>query len=74
MRRLSLTRILRVLRHAPYLCALRLPRPLVPALSALIIAMLFHASQLIGTRYRELLSVAQPWHTSTLLLPTIEFA
>ena len=74
MKRLSLTPILRVLPHAPYLCALPLPRSLVPASLALVIAILFSASQLIGTCGRELLSVAQPRHTSTPLLPTIEFA
>jgi len=73
MRRLSLTRILRVLRHAPYLCVLPLPRLLVPASSALVIAILFHASHPIGTWCRELLCVAHPRHTSTPLLPTIEF-
>jgi hypothetical protein len=66
MKRLSLTRILRVLRHAPYLCVLPLPRSLVSASSALVIATLFYASQLIGTWCRELLSVAQsPAHLNT---------
>ena len=73
MKRLSLTRILRALRHAPYLSVLPMPRPLIPHSSALVIAILFHASQLIRTWCRDLLSVVQPRHTSTPLLPTIEF-
>ena len=41
MKRLSLTRILRVLRHAPYLCVLPLHQSLVPASSGMVIAILF---------------------------------
>jgi hypothetical protein len=51
-----------------------LPKSLLPASSALVIVILFRGSQLIGTWCREWLSVAQSWHTSTPLLPTIEFA
>ena len=73
MKRLSLTRILRVLRHAPYLCVLPSPRSLLSSSSALVMVILFSASQLVDTWCRELLSVAQSRHTSTPLLPTIEF-
>src|SRR2546429_6865977 len=73
MKTLSPTRIFRVLRHAPYLCVLPLPKSLLPASSALVIVILSCGSQPLGTGCRELLSVAQSRHTSTPLLPTIEF-
>jgi hypothetical protein len=73
MKRLSLTRILHVLTHAPYLCVLPLPKSLLPPSSALVILILFRVGQLIHTWFRELLSVAPSRHTSTPLLPTIEF-
>jgi hypothetical protein len=66
MKRLFLTRILRVLRHAPYLCVLPLHQSLVPASSGMVIAILFCGSKLIGTWSRQLLSVAQsPAHLNT---------
>jgi len=73
MKRLFLTRILRVLRHTPYVCALPLLRSLLPASPAVVVAILSRGSQLPGTCGREWLSVAQSRHTSTPLLPTIQF-
>src|SRR5205823_9298522 len=68
MKTLSPTRIFRVLRHAPYLCVLPLPKSLLPASSALVIVILSCGSQPLGTGCRELLSVAQrsEEHTSEL--------
>ena len=65
--------LLRVLHDAPYLWVLPLHGSLVPASSAKIIAILFCRSQLSGTCGREWLYAAQSRHTSTPLLPTIEF-
>src|SRR5439155_23168271 len=73
MKTLSPTRFFRVLRHAPYLCVLPLPKCLLPASSALVIVILSCGCQPLGSGCRELLSLAQSRHTSTPLLPTIEF-
>src|SRR2546429_4618740 len=54
-------------------CALPISKSLLPASSALVIVILSCGSQPLGTGCRELLSVAQSRHTSTPLLPTIEF-
>src|SRR5205823_15064638 len=53
MKTLSPTRIFRVLRHAPYLCVLPLPKSLLPASSALVIVILSCGSQPLGTWCRE---------------------
>src|SRR2546429_3385370 len=73
MKTLSPTRIFRVLRHAPYLCVLPLPKSLLPASSALVIVILSCGSQPLGTGCRELLSVAQSRHTSTPPFPQLNF-
>src|SRR5207247_10765224 len=54
MNTLSPTRIFRVLRHAPYLCVLTLPKSLLPASYVLIIVILSCCSRFLGLESREL--------------------
>ncbi len=74
MKRLSLTRILRVLRHAPYLCVLPLHQSLVPASSGMVIAILFVVASLLAHGLASCSRSRSPRHTSTPLLPAIDFA
>jgi hypothetical protein len=69
----SLTRILRVLRHASYLCVLPLPKSPLPPSSAPLIAILFCGCQHTGICCGEYFFPAQSRHPSTPLLLTIEF-
>jgi hypothetical protein len=59
MKQLSLTPILRALRHAPYLYVLPLPKSLVPASLGTVIAVLFVLARVFGTCSRQLFFVAQ---------------
>src|SRR6266436_3068818 len=73
MKRLSPIRILRVFRPAPYLCALpRNGSPFPPSLTTFFTT-LFRNSQLPRSYSHVSRSAAQPRHSSTPLLPTIEF-
>jgi hypothetical protein len=74
MKRLPLTRNLRVPPHAPDFCTLPLNRSLFSASSTTLFEILFRGSQLIGAWGLVWRAAAESPRTSTPFCPTIEFA